>query len=219
MESHKVVEGKTWSNLQAYGLAVICLLLGLPAGYLAQKSSQPAIRQPIAQNAATAAAAPVVQPSPEQMKHMADKQAEPLLAQLQKHPNDIALLTELSKTYYYAHQLPASAEYLERASKIKRDPELLAKLGAIYHLAGDDGKATQSLNRALMLDPNSASALYNLGMLKWQAQGDPKGAINAWEKLLKSNPDFPKRAEVEAMIAQAREHISIGAAGKAEAPK
>ena len=89
-----------WSNTQAYGLAAICLLLGIVAGYF--------IHGPQPQVAATVASVPrqaTQQPpdprsmhvTPDGLKHMAEKQAEPLLARLEKTPNDAALLAEIGK--------------------------------------------------------------------------------------------------------------------------
>jgi cytochrome c-type biogenesis protein CcmH/NrfG len=74
------------------------------------------------------------------------------------------------------------------------------------------------LNRALQLDPKFASALFNLGMLKWQVQGDVKGAIASWEKLVKTNPNHPQVEQVKKMIARAKEHEKIPAGTKTDKP-
>jgi cytochrome c-type biogenesis protein CcmH/NrfG len=63
----------------------------------------------------------------------------------------------------------------------------------------------ESLNHALELDPKYANALFNLGMLKLRVKGDNKGAIALWEKLIKTNPDNPHRAEIEQMIAKVKQ--------------
>jgi hypothetical protein len=39
--------------------------------------------------------------------------------------------------------------------------------------------------------------LFNLGWVRWQGKADPKGAIEAWQSLLKSNPDYPQKQQVE----------------------
>jgi cytochrome c-type biogenesis protein CcmH/NrfG len=195
---------KLWSNAQAYTLATICLLVGVGGGYLVRRPPQAAVKPTPARQEMPAAAGGGMQATPEQLKHMADKTVEPMLAQLQKNPNDVALLMEISKAYFYASQFRSSAEYGERAAKIKPAPGILTTLATVYHYAGDDNKAIESVNRALQMDPKFPGALLTLGMLKWQAQSDPKGAISTWEKLLKIHPNFPKRADVEAMIARAK---------------
>jgi cytochrome c-type biogenesis protein CcmH/NrfG len=74
------------------------------------------------------------------------------------------------------------------------------------------------LNRALQVDPKYPNALYDLGMLKWKDQGDVKGAVEYWQRLLKTNPNYPGRAEVEQMIARAKEHAKMPAGTKTDKP-
>lgn len=204
---------KRWNNAQAYGLAIGCLALGVAAGYLIHARLQPpappsAPRQQAHQLSPHAGG---VQVTAEQLKHMADKQAEPLLAKLEQNPNDADVLAELGKAYLYVREFQRSTDYYERSVKIKPDPRVLTTLGGAYHLAGADDKAIDAWSRALQLDPGYADALYNLGLVKWQAGSDPGAAIEAWSKLLQTNPNHPRRAQVEAMIARAKKHASMPA--------
>ncbi len=48
--------------------------------------------------------------------------------------------------------------------------------------------------------------LFNMGVVKWQGKGDPKGAVAAWEQLLKTNPDYPEKARVLELIERAKQH-------------
>src|SRR5215468_10869224 len=76
-----------WTSVQAYALSVICLLVGLAGGGSVRGSqgSSAAIERASPAPAMTDTSAP---PTPEQIKHMADKQAEPLLAQLKSDPQN-----------------------------------------------------------------------------------------------------------------------------------
>jgi tetratricopeptide (TPR) repeat protein len=67
--------------------------------------------------------------------------------------------------------------------------------------SGKPDAAIDNLNQALRLDPTFADALFNLGMVKWRAKGDNKGAIACWEKLLKTNPNHPNLDVVRQLIA------------------
>jgi cytochrome c-type biogenesis protein CcmH/NrfG len=194
-----------WSTTQAYLIAVCCLLLGATAGYFlrASRSTPPAL----ASQQASAIPAATPQPTPGQMKHMADKQVEPLLAKLQANPNDADLLVEIARAYYATHQFSTAASYYERAAAVKPSAKLFTSLGIAYYHGEETDKALAAFQRALTLDPNSADALFNIGVIKWQSQGDPQGAVEAWQKLLKANPDHPRRAQVEEMIARAKSHI------------
>ena len=194
-----------WSTTQAYLIAVCCLLLGATAGYLLRSSRT----APVAPAAQEAAAMPQVaeQPTPERMKHMADKQVEPLLAKLQANGNDPKLLAEIGGSYYAAQQFKTAASYYERAAAVQPTAKVLTSLGNAYYYGEEPDKALATFQRALTLEPGSADALFNIGVIKWQSQDDPKGAIEAWQKLLKANPNHPHRAQVEEMIAKAKQHI------------
>lgn len=197
-----------WSTTQAYIIAVCCLLLGAAVGYLLRSSGTPVAAKPSAAPAAEAQAPGAAQqPTPEQMKHMADKQVEPLLAKLQDSPNDPELLTQIAASYYAAHQFGVAASYYERLVAAKPTAKSLTSLGNAYYYAQDPEKALAIFQRAVALEPGFPDALFNIGMIKWQAQGDPKGAVEAWQKLLKANPNHPRRQQVEEMIAKAKQHI------------
>jgi len=43
-----------------------------------------------------------------------------------------------------------------------------------------------------------------------QGKADPKGSVEAWEELLKTNPDYPQRQQVEQDIAKAKGHSARG---------
>ncbi len=204
-------QSKLWSNAQAYSMALVCLLLGVVSGYLLNppKKVLPSVPQtPPAMGAASSA------PSPEQMQHMAEKAVDPLLASLQKDPNNADLLNQVGSVYFRTGQYPLAADYYARSAKAKPNPETLVSLSNAQFYAGSADQAIDTLNQALKLDPKSASALFNLGMLKWQSKNDVQGAIESWQLLLKTNPNHPRRAQVEQMIARAKEHAKMPTAPK-----
>jgi len=206
---------KLWSNAQAYTFAVICLVLGILVGYLVHppKAAVAKVPQP-----PPAMGAMGTMPTPEQLKHMADKKAEPLLAALQKQPNDPALLTKVAETYLVAQQFQTAETYYERAAASRPDAKTLTQLASSYYYGGDADKAIATLDRALQVDPKYPDALFNLGTIQWRAKADPKAAIAAWEKLLKTNPHHPKRAQVEEAIARAKQHLNIPPGTKTDKP-
>lgn len=210
-----------WSSAQAYAMAVVCLLLGLIAGYF-MRGSRPA-PSAASSSAPTQTAQPVpdagnMQVSPEALKHMADKQAEPLLARLEKSPNDPSLLADLGKTYLAAQQFQTAVGYYERSVKIKPSADILNTLGGAYHFAKEDDKALDAWQRALAIEPTNPDALFNVGMVKWQVQGDPQAAIASWTKLVKTNPNHPQRKRVEELIARAKQHANRPAASPVPKP-
>jgi cytochrome c-type biogenesis protein CcmH/NrfG len=196
---------KSWRSTQVYGLAVVCLLSGAIIGYLARAPFQSnTVKSRVAGPTVADASNAKIASNP--LKQGGDKQVEPLLDQLRKSPDDPSLLAELGKVYYQRGQFRMAAEYYEDSVRIKPDAVVLVKLGGAYHNDGDEDKAIGAWNHALRLDPGNPDALFNIGFVKWKAQGDRKAAIAAWQKLLKTNPNHPKRAQVEALLAQAKQH-------------
>ena len=87
---------------------------------------------------------------------------------------------------------------------MKPDAVVFVKLGGAYHFGGDDEAAIRAWEHALRLDLNNPDALYNIGFVQWNTRGNRKEAIAAWERLVKTNPNHPKRAQVEELLTQAR---------------
>jgi cytochrome c-type biogenesis protein CcmH/NrfG len=65
-----------------------------------------------------------------------------------------------------------------------------------------DGAIAQ-LNRSLSYDPKDANSLFDLGMIKLQGKQDSKGALAAWQQLLKTNPQLSadRKATVQKLMA------------------
>lgn len=217
-----------WTGTQAYVLAVICLVVGVAIGYLVRGSASPAAN--VAQTTATSAPSEMgggmtgmggmqQPPTPEQMKHMADVQAAPLLTQLKSTPNDASLLYKIGNVYYDAQIFPEAVHYYEQAAK--ENPKALdvrTDLATAYYYAGDADRSLTEFDSVLKLDSNYANALFNQGMIRWQAKMDIKGAVESWKKLLATNPDYKNRDQVQNLIAKAEQHASMKPGTKTNKP-
>ncbi len=199
-----------WRPLHAYLMAVVCLIIGVAIGYLVRGSEPPknpatAVAMPESAPARTpapnAGAAPANIPSLDDMKRMAEKQAQPLLTELKKKPNDAALLNKTALTYKAAHQFDKAAEYFKKS--LDSDPKNVAVrddyASCLYYLGDVDGALAQ-LNKSLTYDPKHPGTLYNIGMIEWKGKGDTNAAVAAWEKMLKLNPDLPQKDQIQHMI-------------------
>lgn len=192
---------------QVYGMAALCLAAGLGIGYFSRgsqsiaSSAQASVKAgaPIAQRSANAgspsgragAIGSGQMPSLGEMKQMADRQAAPLLEQLKSNQNNSAVLMQLGAIYHTTHQFKEAAGYYGRAVEV--DPKNVAlrtKLASSLYRAGDVDGAIAQLNRALSYEPKDANALFDLGMIRLQGKQDSKGALAAWQKLLKTNPQL-----------------------------
>lgn len=205
-----------WKPMQAYLLAAVCLVVGLPVGYLLRGSSPEvataaveatAPQMPVAPASASAApnGMPHGVPSMDDMKKMADKKADPLLAKLKTDPNNATLLNQIGIVYRSAHQFKEAQKYFEQSLQIDpKNADIRADMAACMFYEGDVDGALAQLDKALTYNPKHPGALMNIGLIKWQSKNDVPGAVASWEKLLKLNPDFPQKAQVQHMISDAQ---------------
>ena len=129
------------------------------------------------------------QPTPEQMRRMANKQAAPLVEQLKSDPANAKLLAQIGDIYYDTQQYPTAIDYYQR---------------------------TLEVTRALGDEPNKPNALFNLGVVQWQGKMDIKGALATWQRLLDTNPNYDGRAKVLELMKQVKKHAGLTQAqGKA----
>lgn len=194
----------SWQPRLVYGMAAVCLLLGLSIGYLLRGSESPASAAVGAPSQPQGGVGQM--PSLEQMKAMADKKAEPLLQQLKKDPKNKDLLLRVAYFYKSAHQFKDAARYLEQALVL--DPQNVTgrteRASCLYYDGDVDG-ALAELQQSLKISPSDANSLFNLGMIRLNGKQDSAGAIAAWEELLKTHPGLDKKAIVEQMISEARQ--------------
>jgi len=215
-----------WTGTQAYLLAVICLVVGVAIGYLVRGSESASPTPQMASAGAPAeqgSSAPMgtsaQQPTPEQMKRMADKQAEPLLAQLKNSPNDPQLLYNLGNVYYDTGQYPDAIKYYEQSlSQNPKATDVRTDMAVAYFYTDNVDKALSEVDIVLKQDPKHANALFNQGMFLWKGRMDVAGAIASWKKLLVVSPNFERRTEVETYIAQAEKHANMKVGQKTEKP-
>jgi cytochrome c-type biogenesis protein CcmH/NrfG len=211
-----------WSSVQVYTLSAICLLIGITVGYLVRGSTAAKAPTPpaaMSQSAGEGTGGSMGQPpTPEAMKRMADKQVAPLMEQLKSKPNDPEIMGKIAHYYMVASQYKDAAIYYEKTVAVKPTAENWTNLANAYYYSESPDKAMEALNQALKIDPKSADALFNLGVLKWQVQGDSKGAIQCWETLIKTNPNHPQLAQVKQMIAKAKQHANMPPGSKTDKP-
>jgi cytochrome c-type biogenesis protein CcmH/NrfG len=201
-----VMDRAAWQPTQVYAMAAVCLVVGLAIGYLFRGSQSPA-GMPSASTAQSSVAPGGMSgqmPSLDQMKHMADKKAAPLLEKLKSDPANVDLLRQVGNIYQSTHQFKDAASYYDQA--LKTDPKNVSvrtQLASSLYYGGDVDGAIGQLQTALQYDPKDANSLFNLGMIKWQGKQDGKGALVAWRELLKSNPQLSadRKAAVQKLIA------------------
>jgi len=138
---------------------------------------------------------------------MVDRAAAPWLAAVNKKPNDVEAVVNLGNVYYDGEQFSEAIKYYQRALEINpNNPDVRTDLGTAYWYLGDADRALTEFKKSLKIRPNHPGTLFNMGIVEWQGKMDPSGAVVTWQELLKENPDYPQRRQVEDLIAKARQH-------------
>ena len=120
------------------------------------------------------------------------KEIEALEQILQRDPEDFAALAQMGNIYYDMGRFNDAIPYYKKALMVNPDDfNVRTDMGTCYHYSGQHERAIQEFESVLQKNPNFAAAWYNIGIVKYSGLGDSKGAMEAWEKLLATNPDYP----------------------------
>src|ERR1700675_3958395 len=143
---------RNWTDFKAYTLSVVCPVIGLAGGWFIRGSqgSRPVASEVVAPAATQGTTGQMGQPTPEQMRHMADKQAEPLLQQLGKEPDNPDTLAKIGNVYYDTQQFPVAIDYYQRVLRIRpADSSVRTDMATAYWYTGNADLAVSEFNRAL----------------------------------------------------------------------
>ncbi len=214
-DTNRTTSAEQWTSVQAYVLAVICLLVGIAGGWFIRGSQSPAIAptQTVSASAAPTAVGTAVgteTPTPAQMQKMADTQAGPLIEKLKADPNNAGLLANIGNVYYDTHSFPTAIDYYQRALKIEpANTGVRTDLGTAYWFTGNADAAIGEFKKSLSYEPNKANTLFNLGIVEWQGKMDIDKAVATWQKLLDTNPNYEGKDKVLELMAQAKKHSGL----------
>jgi tetratricopeptide (TPR) repeat protein len=198
-----------WTDIQAYLLAAGCLVLGVALGYLFRGSASPATATVQASVAAdgNGTQSQSVQITPEQQKAMVEQTVAPLLVALKTNADDFNTLVQVANLFYDGRQYAEAIKYYKLAVKSQpTNADVLTDLGTSLWYLGDADGAISEFQAALEYRPNHPGTLFNLGVVRWQGKLDPKGAVEAWEQLLKLNPNYSQKQQVQEYIDKAKQH-------------
>lgn len=108
---------------------------------------------------------------------------------------------QIANLYYDLGQYDRAADYYQRGLNLRSgDPNAETDLAVCMHYLGQDDKALETLDRVLKYSPGFSQALFNKGIILISGKKDIKSGISVWEELLRTNPDFPQKAELEQRI-------------------
>lgn len=116
-------------------------------------------------------------------------------------PSNAELRTQLGNAYYDSRQYQKAIDAYAESLRLKPgDPHVETDMATSHHYLGRHDRALEALDRVLQQSPGFAQALFNKGVVLQAGKNDAAGAAAAWEELLRTNPDFPQKADLEDRI-------------------
>jgi cytochrome c-type biogenesis protein CcmH/NrfG len=192
--SQQHTSSTTWALI-----AGSCLVLGLAVGYVVFGSRPPAPVVTPVQSAAPATGAP-------QAGVVDEQQVQALKNILSRDPGNAQANVQLGNIYYDAGRYAdAVGPYQKAFGADPKNVSVSTDLGTALWYAGRPDEAIAQFAKSLAIDPTHPQTLFNLGIVKRDGKQDPAGAIQAWEKLLATNPSYPDRDKVLQLLEQLKQ--------------
>lgn len=154
------------------------------------------------------------------------EQVEGMLTQLaerlEREPDNVEGWVLLGRSYSAMGRFPEASTALRRAVELRADdPSLLADYADVLAMANGqslEGEAMRTIEKALAIDPDHPKALALAGTAAYE-RGDFRGAVERWERLLKTVPPESEGARsIQASIDEARARAGPQAPPPAKPP-
>ncbi|MBP1633628.1 MAG: Tetratricopeptide repeat protein [Acidobacteria bacterium] len=196
--SSTTTSSTTWAVI-----SIACLILGLAVGYVVfgHRAATPVVT-PVARQQA------VTPPGTPPAGLFDERSAQALRDILARDPKNLQAAVQLGNLYYdagrYAEAVPP---YQQAFALAPSNVNVSTDLGTALYYSGRPDEALAQYEKSLAIDPNHGQTLFNQGIVWHDGKQNVPRAIQSWEKLLATNPDYKDRAKVEQLLAQARERV------------
>jgi len=123
-------------------------------------------------------------PDPAEVQKLQDR--------IKKDPKDFEALVSLGNIDFDQKNFAEAADYYKAALAIHDDLDVRTDLGTMLFYSNHYDEAMNELNKVLAIKPTHAQALFNLGVVYLHGKNDSRMALQTWQKLVDTNPDFPQ---------------------------
>jgi cytochrome c-type biogenesis protein CcmH/NrfG len=134
-----------------------------------------------------------VPPPQQEQSGLTSEQARDILSLEQEvavNPKNVNAWIQLGNVYFDTNNYTKSINAYEKALELSPDnANVLTDLGVMYRRSGQPEKAVEAFDRATAIAPGLEQARLNKGIVLLYDLKDKEGAIQAWEGLLKINPN------------------------------
>jgi Flp pilus assembly protein TadD len=128
---------------------------------------------------------------------------------LARDPKNVAAAVGAGNLLYDAQRYSEAIGYYQQAfAGNPSDINVSTDLGTALWYTGRADDALAQYEKSLAINPTHGQTLFNVGIVRNDGKHDHAGAVEAWEKLLASNPAYPDATRVRSMIADARQKVT-----------
>lgn len=183
--------------------AVAMLLVGGLGGYVLSVATGTGRAGTVASAPTSTTAAPAAATPPAGMvDEVALKAYKDILA---RDPKNFDAAVNAGNMLYDAKRYEESIPFYQQAMTARgTDVNVSTDLGTALWYTGRADAALAQYAVSLSIEPNHAQTLFNMGIVRSDGKQDFKGAVDAWEQLLATNPAYENAARVRTLIAEAK---------------
>lgn len=106
------------------------------------------------------------------------------------NPENFQAWTQLANLYFDSGQYQKAVKAYEASLDLHAgNANIWTDLGVMYRRTKQPQRAIEAFDKAIAMDPMHETSRLNKGIVLLYDQNDVKGAIAAWENLLKINPE------------------------------
>ena len=123
--------------------------------------------------------------------------------------NDEAWI-QLGNLYFDTNQPEKAIKAYSKSLELKpNNANVMTDLGVMYRRNGQPTKALETFNKAIEIDPRHEISRFNKGIVLMHDLQDQKGALQAWEELVKMNPvaKAPNGQPIKELVEKLKEQV------------
>jgi cytochrome c-type biogenesis protein CcmH/NrfG len=182
--------------------------IGFAVLYFWTKHREPQIVEAVPPRLVLPSQAPTEPPPQGQAPPVDLAEVQRLQDQVKANPNDFEALVGLGNINWDQRNYSDAVGFYTRALAVRDDPDVRSDLGTVLFYSKRFDEAMSQLNKVLAVNPTHAQALFNVGVVMLHGKNNPEGALQAWQKLLDSHPDFPQAEAVRQQINSLKQSLN-----------
>lgn len=196
---------------ESWTFLVAGFIIGFAVLYVWTKQRAPEVVRAIPLNVETATApalsGPPARGSAQQPAPPVDMaRVEQLQAEIKNNPRNYEALVELANIHYKQKNFQDAIAYYSKALEIRPgEIDVRTDLGTMLFYANRYDEAINEFKKVLAVKPDNPQTLFNIGVAMLHGKNDPQAALQYWEKLVETNPNYPEIGFVKEQIQALKE--------------